>query len=93
MLPYAVHRTTTPSHPPRPPPQAALALSPTNPGTLSALGYTAQLAGDPRAAMGHYHAALALRPDDPFTVDMLRLALQVGTGAPVIRRTATGITM
>lgn len=56
--------------------QAALALSPANSGTLSALGYTAQLAGDPRAALGHYHAALALRPDDPFTVDMLRLALE-----------------
>ena len=32
-------------------------------------------------AVDHYHAALALRPDDPFTADMLRLALQVGGGA------------
>ncbi len=57
---------------------AALALAPASPGTLAALGYVAQLAGDPRVAVEHYHASLALRPDDPFTTDMLRMALQVG---------------
>ncbi|KXZ51181.1 hypothetical protein GPECTOR_13g668 [Gonium pectorale] len=50
----------------------ALALAPASPGTLAALGLVAQLSGDPRVAVERYHAALALRPDDPFTADMLR---------------------
>jgi hypothetical protein len=36
----------------------------------------ASLQGDVRGAIEQYHSALALRPDDPFTSEMLSTALQ-----------------
>lgn len=56
----------------------ALSLQPFSAGSWSALGFCCQLSGDARAAVEHYHASLALRPDDQFTSEMLSLALQVG---------------
>eukprot|EP00983_Pelagomonas_calceolata_P086858 1156845-Pelagomonas_calceolata.AAC.7 len=54
----------------------ALALSPGQPGTFAALGYTQQLMGHLPEAIEAYHSALAIRPDDSFTVDMLNAALE-----------------
>lgn len=55
--------------------EGALALAPRQAGTLAALGFARQLAGDSRAAAEAYHQCLALRPDDPFALEMLSEAL------------------
>jgi len=55
--------------------EAALALSPCQPGTLAALGLARQLAGDSREAADAYQRCLALRPDDAFALEMLSEAL------------------
>jgi anaphase-promoting complex subunit 6 len=55
--------------------EAALALSPRQAGTLAALGFARQLAGDSRGAADAYHQCLALRPDDAFALEMLSEAL------------------
>lgn len=54
----------------------ALAISPHAPATYAALGFACQLMGDLHAAIVHYHQALALRPDDTFTAEMLTRALE-----------------
>ncbi len=54
----------------------ALALDAYQPGTYSALAYAHHLAGDPISAVDAYHKALSLRPEDPFAISMLELALE-----------------
>lgn len=44
--------------------EQALALVPRNASTLSAIAFTAQLAGDNSTAIDFYHHALGLSPDD-----------------------------
>ena len=54
----------------------ALALDAYQPGTYSALAYAHHLAGDPISAVDAYHKALSLRPEDPFAISMLEIALE-----------------
>ena len=55
--------------------EQALALVPRNASTLSAMAFTAQLAGDNGTAIELYHRALGLCPDDRFAHDMLTQAV------------------
>ena len=54
----------------------ALALDAYQPGTYIALAFAHHLAGDPINAVDAYHKALSLRPEDPFAISMLELALE-----------------
>ena len=51
------------------------ALCPDKFSTYAALAFTEHLQGDLDAAIAHYHQALGLKPDDPFSTDMLSRAL------------------
>jgi anaphase-promoting complex subunit 6 len=55
--------------------EQALALMPRSASTLSALAFTAQLAGDNATAIELYHHALGITPDDRFSLDMLDQAV------------------
>lgn len=52
-----------------------LSVNPAQPGTLSAIGLVYQCMGHTSKAVEAYHSALALRPDDALTADMLTKAL------------------
>jgi tetratricopeptide (TPR) repeat protein len=53
-----------------------VALCPDKFSTYSALAYTKHLTGDLDSAISYYHQALALKPEDPFSTEMLNNALQ-----------------
>jgi len=52
-----------------------VALCPDRFSTYSALAFTEHLKGDLDSAIAHYHEALGIKPDDPFSTDMLNRAL------------------
>lgn len=55
--------------------ETAMGLNPSAPGTLAALAFTAHLAGDTPHAVTLYHLALAARPEDGFSHEMLTVAI------------------
>lgn len=61
----------------------ALALSPRNPSTYTALGFTYHLMGELDVAIEYYHKSLGLKPEDAFADEMLKRALaEVFAGLP-----------
>ena len=56
--------------------ETALSLDPKNGSTHSALAFTHHLAGNLDVAIDTYHRALALRPDDTLSAEMLSKALE-----------------
>lgn len=56
--------------------QRALGLNPGCASTHAAVAYTLQLMGDAAGAIDSYHRCLALKPEDPFALEMLAVALE-----------------
>ena len=56
--------------------QKAIALQPYHAGTHSAIAFVHQLSGRHDLAVVSYHKALALRPEDSFSISMLQIAVQ-----------------
>jgi tetratricopeptide (TPR) repeat protein len=52
-----------------------VALCPDAASAYSAVAFTLHLMGDVDEAISHYHRALGIKPDDPFSTDMLNRAL------------------
>jgi anaphase-promoting complex subunit 6 len=52
-----------------------VALCPKASSAYSAIAFTQHLRGDVDEAISHYHRALGIKPDDPFSTDMLHRAL------------------
>ncbi|CAM6099881.1 unnamed protein product [Calypogeia fissa] len=55
--------------------ERALALCPRGASTYASLGFTHHLQGSTAISIEYYHKALALKPDDSFTAEMLSIAL------------------
>ena len=56
-----------------------VSLCPDKFSTYSALAFTEHLMGDFDSAIAHYHEALGIKPDDPFSTDLLNRALNEQT--------------